>query len=57
MLNEQLACMTPFSHIDQPGLSWRTREHGEKIKIRIRKILEIFILDFGMKFGFLTFDS
>jgi len=25
MLNEQLPCMTPFSHIDQPGLSWRTR--------------------------------
>jgi hypothetical protein len=29
MLNEQLACMTPFSHIDQPGLSWRTGGHGE----------------------------
>ena len=29
MLNEQLACMTHFSHIDQPGLSWRTRAHGE----------------------------
>ena len=26
MLNEQLPCMTPFSHIDQPGLSWRTRD-------------------------------
>jgi hypothetical protein len=26
MLNEQLPCMTPFSHIDQPGLSWWTRE-------------------------------
>jgi hypothetical protein len=25
MLNEQLTRMTPFSHIDQPGLSWRTR--------------------------------
>ena len=25
MLNEQLPCMTPFIHIDQPGLSWRTR--------------------------------
>ena len=26
MLNEQLPCMTPFSHIDQPGLPWRTRD-------------------------------
>jgi hypothetical protein len=25
MLNEQLTCMTLYSHIDQPGLSWRTR--------------------------------
>ena len=24
MLNEQLARMTLYSHIDQPGLSWRT---------------------------------
>jgi hypothetical protein len=29
MLNEQLARMTLYSHIDQPGLSWRTRDHGE----------------------------
>lgn len=27
LLNEQLSSMTPFSHIDQPGLSWRTRAH------------------------------
>jgi hypothetical protein len=27
MPNEQLAPMTPLSHIDQPGLSWRTRGH------------------------------
>ena len=27
MLNEQLTCMTHFSHIDQPDLSWRTRAH------------------------------
>jgi hypothetical protein len=26
LLNEQLTSMTPFSHIDQPGLSWRTRD-------------------------------
>ena len=26
MSNEQFPCMTPFSHIDQPGLSWRTRD-------------------------------
>jgi hypothetical protein len=32
MSNEQLTCMTPYSHIDQPGLSWRTRGHGEKIQ-------------------------
>jgi len=25
MLNEQLPCMTPFIHIDQPGLSWCTK--------------------------------
>lgn len=25
MLNEQLTSMALFSHIDQPGLSWRTR--------------------------------
>ena len=32
MSNEQLPCMTPFIHIDQPGLSWRTRaaEDAEK---------------------------
>lgn len=29
MLNEQLPCMTPFSHIDQPGLSWCTRGRRE----------------------------
>jgi hypothetical protein len=26
LLNEQFTSMTPFSHIDQPGLSWRTRD-------------------------------
>jgi len=30
MLNEQLARMTLYSHIDQPGLSWRTRGHREE---------------------------
>jgi len=29
MLNEQLARMTLYSHIDQPGLSWRTGDHRE----------------------------
>ena len=28
MLNEQLTRMALFSHIDQPGFSWRTRGHG-----------------------------
>ena len=27
MSNEQLTCMTPYSHIDQPDLSWRTKGH------------------------------
>ena len=31
MLNEQLPCMILFNHIDQPGLSWRTRGHRENI--------------------------
>lgn len=26
MMNDQLACMTLFSHINQLGLSWRTRK-------------------------------
>jgi hypothetical protein len=41
MLNEQLTCMTPFSHIDQPGLSWRTRLHrrtGQESLDRINRI-------------------
>jgi hypothetical protein len=25
-LNEQLTCMALYSHIDQPGLSWRTKD-------------------------------
>ena len=29
MLNEQLTCLTPFSQIDQPGLSWCTRDHRD----------------------------
>jgi hypothetical protein len=29
MLNEQFACLTPFSQIDRPGLAWRTEEHEE----------------------------
>jgi hypothetical protein len=36
MLNEQLTRMTPFSHIDQPGLSWRTRERREE-KMNLQK--------------------
>jgi hypothetical protein len=27
MLNEQLACPTPFSQIDRPGLAWRNEAH------------------------------
>ena len=41
MLNEQLTCMTPFSHIDQPGLSWRTEGRREDIfylAVRFRQI-------------------
>jgi len=34
MLNEQLTCMTPYSHIDQPGLSWRTGGHTSNSSIR-----------------------
>jgi hypothetical protein len=30
MSNEQLTCMALYSHIDQPGLSWRTRERREE---------------------------
>jgi hypothetical protein len=33
MLNEQLTRMTPFSHIDQPGLSWRTEAAKELLRI------------------------
>jgi hypothetical protein len=33
MLNEQLACLTPFSQIDRPDLAWRTEEHEEVFAI------------------------
>jgi len=34
MPNEQLTCMTPYSHIDQPGLSWRTRDtEGTELRV------------------------
>jgi len=39
MLNEQLARMTLYSHIDQPGLSWRTRAHGVNME-KDRKIAD-----------------
>ena len=35
-LNKQLTCMTPYSHIDQPGLSWRTRDRRENIFFHCR---------------------
>lgn len=29
MLKEQLTCLTPFSQIDWPGLTWQTKVHKD----------------------------
>ena len=31
MSSEQLPCMTPFSHMDQPGLSWHAKDAEDHV--------------------------
>jgi len=55
MLNEQLTCMTPFSHIDQPGLSWRTRARRERRDLLV--VNSKLLCDLGVLSGERLFDG